>query len=147
MGHDNSQNWVDPYDSGRRLVQKSLEDRRRYPRSEANYRLHIATHRGAGEKPLVAQGEVINVSVNGVFLKTRQSLEVGQIVDLAIPTKGCPEDFALPKAFLGKARVARVESLDKDIRAAALAVDQDLLDDMSYAVFVEYQRRKTTPKR
>lgn len=143
MGYETNQTWTDPYDRKQELD----DDRRRYPRSDARYRLHIAAHRGPGEKPLVAQGEVLNVSVSGIYVQTRQPLDVGQLVDLAIPTKGCPEDFTLPKAFLGKARVARVDSIQGDVRKAALAVDQDLLDDMSYAVFVEYQRRKSGSQR
>lgn len=81
------------------------------------------------------------MSLSGIRLRTKHDLEVGQLVDLAIPTKGCPEDFALPKAFLGKARVARIEPDEDDINLAALSVDRELMDDMSYAVFVEYQRR------
>lgn len=145
MGYKSNDNWVDPYDLHVNS-RKSTVDRRRYPRSNARYRLHIAIHRGLGEKPLVAQGEVMNVSVSGIYLKTRQALEVGQLVDLAIPTKGCPEDFTLPKAFLGKARVARIGPMAEDVCAAALTVEQDLLDDMSYAIFVEYQHRKSSVK-
>ena len=136
--------WVDPSepsDAGR------ATERRQYPRRAVDYRLHIAAHRGPGEKPLVAKGEVLDVSVGGMCIKTRHHLEVGQVVDLAIPTRGCPDEFVLPKAFLGKARVSRVEALNETVLRAALAVEQDLLDDMAYAVFVEYPHRRSSASR
>lgn len=140
--YDTDKQGPGPFE-GRKPDEQDGHERRSHPRSSARYRLHIAAHRGAGEKPLVARGEVVNASVSGMYLRTRQSLEVGQLIDLAIPTKGCPDDFALPKAFLGKARVTRVERIDEEVSGAGLSVDRDLLDDMSYAVFVEYQCRRT----
>jgi hypothetical protein len=146
MRYDTNKTWEDPYRESLESRTKTNDDRRDSPRVDARYRLHIAVHRGTGEKPLVAQGEVLNVSMSGMYLRSKQVLEVGQLVDLAIPTKDCPQDFALPKAFLGKARVARIDSRDGDVSVAALAVDRELLDDMSYAVFIEFQRRKAMSK-
>lgn len=130
--YDLDAQWEDPLDRG-----TSESERRSYRRIPGDFKLHIATEQGPGEKPLVADGLVTDISLGGVQVKTRHLLVAGHTADLAIPTGSEGKRAGLPKAFLTKARIARVEPYRKDIKRASFSFPPELSNDIEFVLFVE----------
>lgn len=130
--YDINAEWDDPFEH--------LDDRRASARCSEEFKIKIAVQVANHAEPLVGEAVVQNISLNGVFCKTKHHLTVGQEVQLAIYTHDYPTSQPLPRKFIGSASVIRIVEED-DVQKVALAFGVDLAENMTFTLFIENLRR------
>ncbi len=122
--------WDDPFER--------REDRRTASRFDLPFKVSIAVDGPEHKGRFIGPGLTLNMSVSGVAVKTKHSLEPGQHVNLSIPTHMCPNSMFFPEAFVGPAEVIRVVPQDERRRTAALQFGDTFANSMDFARFVGF---------
>ena len=124
--------WDDPFEH--------LKDRRASTRCTEEFKIKIAVQVANHSEPLVGQAMVQNISLCGLFCRTKHHLTVDQKVQLAIYTEDYPTDQPLPRKFIGTAKVIRLKVLEDDLQEVGLKFGNDLAEDMNFTLFIENLR-------
>lgn len=122
--------WDDPFDRP--------PERRGESRFDIRLKIKIAIEVAGSNKPLVGIVRVRNISTRGVYCLTKHRLTVGQHVKLQFFTKGCPTDSGVSGQIYGTGRVVRVEPVDRRRSNVAIEFDEDLSENIEFAIFAEY---------
>lgn len=121
--------WDDPYEH--------LQERREAPRFDYKFRMAITAADLEQKRRVVGPGIVRNISLTGVLLVTKHSLNPNQRVLLEVPTGGCADTMCLPAAFAGTARVIRAHDLDGGKQNVAMRFGEELFQNMEFAIFID----------
>ena len=135
--YDVNAEWDDPFDH--------LDERRASARCQEEFKIKIAIQVANHAEPLVGEAVVQNISLNGLFCKTKHNLSVDQEVQLAIHTQDYPASQPLPRKFIGSARVIRIVEED-EVQKVGLAFGVDLAENMTFTLFIENLRRLSQMK-
>ena len=121
--------WDDPFEH--------VDERRRAPRIKCRFKLNIAADDPGHTHRVVGPGLVRDISLTGMLLVTKHSLEPDQSVQLEVPTMGCVDSMCLPAVFEGTAQVIRAKDLDGGKQDVALRFGEDLFQNMEFAIFID----------
>lgn len=135
--YDVNAEWDDPFDH--------LDERRASARCSEEFKIKIAVQVANHAEPLVGEALVQNISLNGVYCRTKHHLAVDQEVQLAIYTHEYPTTQPLPRKFIGSARVIRLREED-DVQEVGLEFGADLAENMTFTLFIENLRRVSQMK-
>jgi len=113
-------------------------DRRRAERVKLRTRVTLRLDNPLTEGRIARPAETRDLSLLGARIATRHLVRPGQRMDVVIPTRGAPAEFALPDRLCGQAVVERVEQKN-GIREAALRFGPALAQSMEYAMFIAYR--------
>ena len=130
--YDLNAEWDDPFEH--------LEDRRASGRCLEEFKIKIAVQVANHAEPLVGQAVVQNISLCGLFCRTKHHLTVGQDVQLAIYTEDYPAKQPLPRKFIGTAKVIRINEHEGDSQNVGLEFGTDLAENMTFTLFIENLR-------
>jgi hypothetical protein len=113
-------------------------DRRQAVRVETHLSVKIAVRVPEQPQALVGPGIVDNISVMGMYCRSKHTLSPGQAVEIYIPLKDCPRDMGLPRALMGTGRVVWLKAAGDKVLGTAIRFDPELADDIHLAIFVDY---------
>jgi hypothetical protein len=114
------------------------KERREAERYTVTLKLSVSTDDAPNGSVLVAPATVRNISRVGVLVETKQRLQSGQQVTLAIPTGQCPDGMRMPEAFVGPATAMRVIEAEHRCQWAGLRFGDAFLQNMEFGMFIEF---------
>lgn len=107
--------------------------------------LGVCTSLGSvgAERPALTR----DVSRGGIACTTQHRLRVGDRVEVAIETRGCPDALGLPETLRGFARVLRVDRKTNHTGVVALRFEDELPNTMEFGFFMAWLLgREATPE-
>ena len=133
--YDVNADWEDPCEP--------VEDRRGAVRFAAHRMLDIAVRSKKADGHMIGPGKLKDLSMSGAGLVTKHRLRENDRVQLRINTEDCPRELALPRNFVGSARVVHVRKKGGRSRHVALQFNESLTDSMEFAVFINHLHQQS----
>jgi len=113
-------------------------DRRHVTRANSHVSVKLAIQLPEKAQPLVGQGIADNISVSGMYCRSKHTVKAGQPVEIYINLRDCPRSMGLPRALMGSGHIVRVQPEGEKVLGTAIRFDEDLSDDINLAIFVDY---------
>lgn len=113
-------------------------DRRHAKRNPTHTSIKLAVQIPDKSEPLVGQGIADNISVSGMYCRSKHTVNAGQPVEIYINLRDCPRSMGLPRALMGSGHIMWVKSEGEKVLGTAIRFDEDLSDDINLAIFVDY---------
>ncbi len=141
--YDTQALWDDP-------TERQAE-RRQAGRTGAHLHVKIAVRVAERPQPLVGPGIADNLSIVGMYCRSKHTLSPGQAVEVYLSLKDCPREMGLPRALVGPGQVVWVKPEGDKVLGTAIRFGEELADDINLALFVDYlgslEKTKTPPPR
>lgn len=113
-------------------------ERRHAKRIPTHVAVKLALVVAEKSQPLVGQGIADNISVSGMYCRSKHSVAAGQPVEVYINLRECPRSMGLPRALMGSGHIIWVKPEGEKVLGTAIRFDEDLSDDINLAIFVDY---------
>ena len=113
-------------------------ERRHAMRARTHLAVKLAIQLTDNPQPLVGQGIADNLSVGGMYCRSKHTIQAGQPVELYINLRDCPRSMGLPRSLMGTGYIVWVKPEGEKVLGTAIRFDSDLADDINLAIFVDY---------
>jgi hypothetical protein len=128
--YDIEASWDDPTER--------QADRREVVRADTHLPVKVAVRMSDRPQPLVGPAIADNISVLGMYCRSKHTLAPGQTVELYLSLKDYPREMGLPRALRGSGHIVWIRSEGEKVLGTAIRFDEDLAQDINLAILVDY---------
>ncbi len=113
-------------------------NRRRSARASSHVPIKLAVRPEETAPRLVGTGIADNLSTHGMYCRSKHTLAPGQPIEIYISLREYPKEMGLPRALTGSGHIVWVKPEGEKVVGAAVRFDEDFVDDIHLAIFVDY---------